>query len=191
MPRGPRVIYKNAFLNVTSRGNNKRIIFRKNKDYIYFRNLLVKYKRIYKFEIHHYSFMRNHIHLLLKVIDPISFPKAMQGIQLSYFHYFRKKYGYVGRFWQGRYHSKIIKDDKYLLTAGLYIEANSVRAGLTESPTEHKWSSYNFYATGIKDLLIDFDPYYLDLSNNDEERQRIYGRTMKDYLKTHLENDSL
>lgn len=99
MPRGPREVFKNAILNVTSRGNNKRIIFRKNKDYIYFRNLLHKYKAVGKLKIYHYCLMPNHVHLLMKINDPESLARAMKGLQLAYFHYFRRKYGYVGRFW--------------------------------------------------------------------------------------------
>jgi len=139
MPRGPRAIYKDAIVNVTSRGNNKRIIFRKEKDYKYFKVLLLKYKKRYDFKLFHYCLMRNHVHLLLKIGEPITLAKFMQGLQQSYYNYFRRKYGYVGRFWQGRFHSKLIKDDNYLLTAGLYIERNPSKAGLVVSPSEYKW----------------------------------------------------
>jgi len=189
MPRGPRSIYENALLNVTSRGNNKRIIFKKQKDYNYFKKLLRQYKRKYKFEIYHYCLMRNHIHLLLKALDATSFSKAMQGIQLAYFHYFRRKYGYVGRFWQGRFHSKVVEDDRYLLTALLYVEANPVKAGLVESPSAYNWSSYNVYAYGQNDQLVDSDPYYATFGNCEKERERFYRETMEEYLKT--ENGSL
>ncbi len=189
MPRGPRAIYKDAILNVTSRGNNKRIIFRKKKDYKYFIQLLLKYKFKYKFRIYHYCLMRNHVHILLKVIDPIALSKALQGFQLAYYHYFRRKYGYVGRFWQGRFYSKVVKDDKYLLTAGFYIEKNPVKTGLVEDPSKYKWSSYNVYAYGIKDPLVDLDPYYRGLANNDRERERAYRELMCGYLK--MENGSL
>ena len=127
--------------------------------------------------------MRNHFHLLMKITDAITLSKIMQGLQLAYFHYFNKRYGYTGRFWQGRFHSKPIEDEKYLLTAGLYIEKNPVRAGLVKNPTEYKWSSYNVYAYGIKDPLIDLDPHYLSLDNNKKERERIYKEIMRGYLE--------
>ena len=183
MPRGPRIVYRNALLNITSRGNNKRIIFKKEKDYKYFELLLLRYKSKYRFLIYHYCLMRNHLHLLLKIADSTTLCKAMQGIQLAYFHYFRRKYGYVGRFWQGRFYSKIVENDKYLLTAGLYSERNPVRAGFVNDPREYKWSSYNAYANGVKDLLVTFDPHYLSLGNNSNERQETYKEMMSSYLK--------
>ena len=189
MPRGPRAVYENAILNVTSRGNNKRIIFKKEKDFKHFKELLLKYKAEYGLKVYHYCLMRNHLHLLLKILNPASLARIMQGLQLAYFHYFRKRYGYVGRFWQGRFHSKLVEDDKYLLTAGLYIERNPVRAGLVKSPSEYKWSSYHVYANGIDDQLIDLDPYYLSLSEDEEERRRIYQEIMQEYLE--MENGSL
>jgi len=189
MPRGPRKVCENAVLNVTARGNNKRIIFRVEKDFIYFKRLLFKYKTEYNIKIHHYCLMRNHAHILLKIFDPISLAKAMQGLQLSYFYYFRRRYGYVGRFWQGRFHSKLIEDDGYLLTAGLYIERNPVKVGLVKNPSKYQWSSYNAYAYGTKDPLIELDPHYLSLGNNKKEIERVYRDIMHEYLT--VENDSL
>jgi putative transposase len=189
MPRGPRLIYKNAIVNIVSRGNNKRIIFKKDKDFKYFKMLLLKYKKRYGFKLYHYCLMRNHVHLLLEVIEPAALAKTMQGVQLSYYHYFRKRYGYVGRFWQGRFCSKLIKNSNYLLTAGLYIERNPLKAGLVNHPSEYKWSSYNIYAHGVKDSLIDLSPYYNSLSHNGMERCKIYRDIMEAYLK--VENNSL
>ena len=189
MPRGPRRICANAVVNVTARGNNKKIIFKKEKDYIYFKNLLSKYKAIHSLKIYHYCLMRNHLHLLLKIFSPMSLSRAMQGLQLAYFYYFEKRYGYVGRFWQGRFHSKLIEDDSYLLTAGLYTERNPVRARLVENPAQYKWSSYRVYAYGVKDSLIDLDPHYLSLNSAEKERERIYREIMQGYLDA--ENDAL
>ena len=181
MPRGPREFYENAILNITSRGNNKRIIFRKEKDYRYFKKLLFKYKNIYKVKIYHYCLMRNHVHLLVKIHDKISISKAMHGLQLAYFNYYRRRYGYAGRFWQGRFYSKTVKNDKYLLTAGLYIENNPVRARLAERAQDYKWSSYNVYAYGQKNELINFDPYYIILAKTDKRRQSEYRKNMQNY----------
>jgi len=182
MPRGPRKVYNDAYLHVISRGNNKRIIFRKEKDYMYFKELLLKYVFRYKLTIYHYCLMRNHIHLLLKTLEPVFLSKAMQGVQLSYFNYFRKRYGYVGRFWQGRFLSKIIKDDRQLMTTGLYIEANPIRKKFVKEPGECKYSSYNIYASGHEDPLIRFDPYFYTLGDEKTVRQTRYKELMLDYL---------
>ena len=189
MPRSARKIYANAIISITSRGNNKRILFKKCKDYKFFKGLLLKYKLRYNFILYHYCLMRNHIHLLLKINNEESISKIMQGMQLSYFNYYKKKYGYVGRFWQGRFYSKLVEDEKYFLTSSFYIEGNPVKAGLVKDPAEYQWSSYNKYVYGKNDLLVDLDEYYLSLSDNKKTRQDIYGELVKNYLK--LENDDL
>lgn len=182
MPRGPRKIYDNALLNITSRGNNKKTIFRKNLDYIVFKKILFRFEKECKIKLHHYCLMKNHIHLILKISNKESLSKFMHKLQLSYFYHFKKRYEYVGRFWQGRFHSKLIENESYLLTAGLYVEANPVRAKISKTPSQSKWTSYNSYAYGKKDLLIELDPYYLSLGNKKTERQRIYREIMQRYL---------
>ena len=184
MPRGPREVEENAIVNVVSRGNNKRLIFRKEKDYIYYKTLLMRYLARYKLKLYHYCLMANHIHLLMKILTPTNLAKCMQSLQQAYFHYFRRKYGYVGRFWQGRFYSKLVEDDDYLLTAGLYIERNPVKAGMVDDPSEYKWSSYNVYAYGAKDSLVTLNLYYIGLGNNDIERRREYIKLMWSYLSS-------
>lgn len=184
MPRGPRKIYDGALLNITSRGNNKKPIFKKNIDYIIFKNLLLRFATEYKIKVYHYCLMPNHIHLIVKINNKKSLSKTMHRLQLSYFYHFKRRYKYVGRFWQGRFHSKLIENELYLLTAGLYIEANPVRAKLTKEPSQYKWNSYNGYICQEKDPIIELDPYYLSLSDKTTERQKIYRKIMQRYLTT-------
>ena len=158
------------------------MLCRKEKDYRYFKNLLLRYKLKHKFRLYHYCVMQNHLHLLLQVEDSASLAKIMQGMQLAYFHYFRKRYGYVGRLWQGRFYSKLIENDKYLLTAGLYMERNPVRAGIVKDPKDYEWSSYNYYAYGEKDSLADYDNHYLGLGDDKNKRQCEYRKIMKAYI---------
>lgn len=189
MPRGPRKVYGGALLNVISRGNNKRIIFRKDADYTSFKKLLHKYANEHRLTIYHYCLMRNHVHLIVKTSEASSLAKAMHKLQLAYFYCFKRRYGYVGRFWQGRFYSTLIENEAYLLTVGLYVESNPVKAGLVSNPEDYQWSSHNIYAYGHQDKLIDLDPCYLSLSNKAVERQQEYRNIMRAYLK--MENKQL
>lgn len=183
MPRGPRVVYENAVLSITSRGNNKRRIFRKKKDYLYFKKLLLKYAFVFSIQIYHYCLMKNHFHLVTKIRSPESLAKAMKALQLAYLYYYKKDRPYVGRFWQGRFYSKIIKDDKYLLTSGLYIEDNPVRAGAVKKSEHYPWSSYRAYAFGNEDPLVTQNPYFLGLGENNQVREERYRELMEEYSK--------
>lgn len=107
----------------------------------------------------------------------------MQGIQLAYYHYQQKRRRYVGHLWQGRFKSIVIKDDKYLLGAGLYIERNPVEAGIIKDPIDYPWSSYRYYALGEKDFLVNPNLLYEDLGEKPEIRQAEYKKLMLSRIK--------
>jgi putative transposase len=127
--------------------------------------------------------MNNHVHMLSRIPQYGCLASAMHGLQLAYAKYYNDRTGSCGRVWQGRFHSNIVEDDKYLLTAGLYSEANPVRAGIVAKPEEYLWSSYRSYVENLKDPLIDFNPYYINLGKDTQERSSAYKQIMSDYLK--------
>ncbi len=174
MPRGPRVVPECGVFHIAIRGNNKRCVFRRESDYVRFESLLDRYKKKLGFYLYHYALMKNHVHLILKLKDSANISKIMQGISLSYYHYYRKKNRYVGHLWQGRFKSFVIGDDKYLLTAALYVENNPVEAGLVNDPTEYRWSSYRYYAFGEANPIMDISPIYEDMGRTAIERRQTY-----------------
>lgn len=126
--------------------------------------------------------MTNHIHLLAFSGDGDDLEKAMQGVQLSYNWWVRRRYGFSGHLWQGRYKSFLIEKDGYLTECSRYIERNPIQAGMVASPEDYPWSSYRFYAYGEphKHLNLRPDPGYLSLASTDRERQSRY----REYVKT-------
>lgn len=84
--------------------------------------------------------------VLEAIIGPtITISKIMQPVALSYSFKFRKKYGYTGYVWQGRFKSNVISDNDYILSCIEYIHNNPVRAKIVTMPEEYLWSSYHFY----------------------------------------------
>jgi len=183
MPRTARVLPEEGFLHVFTRGNNKRYIFRKDRDFKIYLELLKKYKERFGLIIYHYALMSNHIHLLCKICAGTNLGKLMQGLGLSYSNRYRKRYEFTGQFWQGRYKSNVIENDEYFLRCGLYIERNPVDAGLVKRPELYQWSSYGAYAFGKKDYIIDRDPLFETLEKNDIERRKVYIEMMNSTLK--------
>ena len=107
--------------------------------------------------------MNNHLHLLLKPPEWDALAKAMQGIKLSYTHWYNRKYKRIGHLWQGRFNSCPVEEEAYLLACGRYIERNPVRAGIVSSPTEYRWSSCRRHGLGELDALADRHPLLDDL----------------------------
>jgi len=174
MPRQARKVPPEGYLHIISRGNNKRKVFRyeRDKEQYYFYLKILKQKE--NIDICHYCLMSNHVHLLVKIGEKSNLSKFMQRLNLKYVYYHRRKYTYCGHLWQGRFQSKIINNDPYLVQCGKYLELNPIRAGIASSPEKYPFSSYRHYGFGQKDLLITPNPLYEDLSKQQKKRQQIY-----------------
>ncbi|MCK4912113.1 MAG: transposase [Candidatus Omnitrophica bacterium] len=174
MPRQAREIPLTGYLHIISRGNNKRKIFRYERDKKQYYLNLKKLNQQDKVNICHYCLMSNHIHLLVEIRQGSNLSRFMKRINLKYVYYYQRKYTYCGHLWQGRFQSKIINDELYLIQCGKYIELNPVRAGSVASPEDYPFSSYRYYGFGRKDSLITPNPLYRDLSARQDKRQRLY-----------------
>ncbi|MFH1782358.1 MAG: transposase [Candidatus Omnitrophota bacterium] len=143
MPKAPRVLLDNAYYHVITRGNQKRNVFRESTDYENYLSRLKKYKVKYNVSIYGYCLMPNHIHILARLKDAKKISDFMHDLNLSYTNFFNEKYKKVGYLWQGRFKSKIVSDERYLLDCIAYIECNPVRAELVKSVFEYSYSSYS------------------------------------------------
>lgn len=184
MPRAARVAPKEHVYHILTRGNNRQDIFKDEKDYKKYLELLQKYKEKYKFKLYHYVLMRNHVHLVVETTERGgSLAEIMKGINLSYAQYFKGRYKHTGHFWQDRYKSILISKDNYLLACGSYVELNPVRAKVVEDSKDYRWSSYNTYAYGKKDELVDEHPIYKQLSKEQKERRKRYREFVRGMLR--------
>jgi len=174
MPRTARILPDTGLFHIITRGNNRQIVFHDDNDFTAYIDLLKKYKGRFPFYLYHFVLMNNHIHLILETKEDSNLSKIMQGLNLSYVYYYRKRYGYIGHFWQDRFKSLLIEKDRYLLECGKYIEMNPVRAKIVTKPEDYKWSSYKVYAYGMQSSLININPIYIGLGNTPEQRQENY-----------------
>jgi putative transposase len=183
MPRIARIAPHDHIFHILSRGNNREDVFRDDLDYQKYLEILESYKEKYKFRLYHYVMMKNHVHLVLETQEEGgSLAEIMKGINLSYAQHYKKRYNHVGHFWQDRFRSILISKDQYLLACGSYVELNPVRAGVVEDPKDYPWSSYDVYAYGKKDPLVDEHPIYQELSKDALDRKRLYREFVKGML---------
>jgi len=117
-----RLVLDNCCYHITTRGNQRQKVFIRDEDYEKYLEKLKKYKRKYHFRLYGYCLMPNHIHLIGEIDNKENLAKFMQGINRAYTAYFNKTYRKVGHLWQGRFNSKIITKDEYLITSINYIE---------------------------------------------------------------------
>jgi putative transposase len=187
------VLYNGGYYHVYTRGNDRRRLFRTAEDHRFFLETVEEYQDKFPVGVVHYCLMPNHVHFMVKAEIAMALPKFMKTLLQVYAFYFRRKYHSVGHVFQDRYRSIAIKNEAYLLECGRYIERNPLRAGLTTSLEDYRWSSYHFYVNGAQDAAIKFcDPLYLYLDNAAKKRMEFYRKLFaEERLYEHLVDDAL
>lgn len=153
MARQLRIEYPGAFYHVTSRGNERKEIFRSKKDREQFLHYLETAKERYGGMIHTYCLMNNHYHLLLETPKG-NLSQVMRHINGAYTTYFNVKRKRFGHLFQGRYKAILVDVDEYAKELSRYIHLNPVRAGVVSRPEEYEWSSYRGYIGKSKSVWL-------------------------------------
>jgi putative transposase len=148
MARPLRILYPGAVYHITSRGNERKAVFRSIRDREKFLEYLESAVDKYQALIHAYCLMDNHYHLLLETPSG-NLPRIMRHINGAYTTYFNVKRDRAGHLFQGRYKAILVEKDEYAKELSRYIHLNPVRAKMVEAPEEYVWSSYQSYI-GIK-----------------------------------------
>jgi REP element-mobilizing transposase RayT len=144
MARPLRITYPGAFYHITSRGNERKAIFKTKRDRLKFLEYLGSANERYNAVVHAYCLMDNHYHLLLETPSG-NLPQIMRHINGAYTTYFNVKRGRCGHLLQGRYKSILVDKDEYAKELSRYIHLNPVRANMVSVPEDYEWSSYNQY----------------------------------------------
>jgi putative transposase len=141
MTRPLRIEYAGAVYHITSRGNEKKAVFKDDQDRINFLNTLQHVNKRYNWLCHAYCMMDNHYHLLIETPDG-NLSLGMRQLNGVYTQLFNKRHQRTGHLFQGRYKSILIQKDSHLLEVCRYVVLNPVRARMVERPEAWKWSSY-------------------------------------------------
>ncbi len=141
MARPVRITYPGAFYHITSRGNERKAIFKSKRDREKFLEYLESAVLRYNAIIHTYCLMDNHYHLLLETPTG-NLSQIMRHINGAYTTYFNIKRKRAGHLFQGRYKSVLVDINEYAQELSRYIHLNPVRAKIVELPELHEWSSY-------------------------------------------------
>ncbi|HVP79232.1 MAG TPA: transposase [Thermodesulfobacteriota bacterium] len=145
MSRPLRIEYAGAFYLVTSRGNERKTIFKSNRDKEKYLSYLESAHERYGAVIHVYCLMRNHYHLLLET-PRANLSKILHHINGAYASYFNLKRSRSGHLFQGRFEGILVDKEEYGKALSRYIHLDPVRTGLVKTPWEYPWSSYRYFA---------------------------------------------
>ena len=161
-PLRPRV--PGGVFHVMARGNARQDIFLDNGDRRRFLATLRSVVERSNVVCHAYCLMGNHYHLLLETPGG-NLSLAIRQLNGVYAQSFNRRHERVGHLFQGRFDSRLVEKETYLLVVSRYIVLNPVRAGIVPQPSDWEWSSYRALAGCAKPppflttdwLLIHFD----------------------------------
>ena len=151
MARIPRIDLPGIAQHIVQRGNDRHACFADDADYLHYRQELGEAALKHDCTLHAYVLMTNHVHLLVTPQVPGASSRMMQAIGRRYVGCFNARYRRTGTLWEGRFKSALVDSERYALDCYRYIELNPVRAGMTSTAFDYRWSSHGHNACGIQD----------------------------------------
>lgn len=150
---------------------------------------LKKYSDVHTCEIHNYTVMPSHIHLMLMTNYDNYIDVVMHDYCLAVARDYNRRHNRSGHFWRHPYRSKIIGDDRYALACLRYIHRNAPSAGLVNKIEDWVWSAYHYYACGTPNEVITPHPSYFLLGSTEELRRMAYRQFVN--LNSDIKEESL
>ncbi|MHB8521155.1 MAG: transposase [Limisphaerales bacterium] len=172
MARPIRIERTGGWYHITARGNERRAIYRDDRDRRHFCELLEEMVSRFNLVLHAFVMMDNHYHLLVELREA-NLSRAVQWLNVSYSVWFNRRHQRSGHLFQGRYRSVIVDAAQWGLGLSRYVHLNPVRigklglskgdqqrlrSGIGDAPDRavvrertaklrgYRWSSYRAYA---------------------------------------------
>ena len=196
MARPLRVEYPGAVYHVTSRGNEKKSIFRDSFDREAFLEILIQSQNIFSIRLYAYVLMDNYFHLLLET--PLgNLGEFMRRFNITYTSYFNRTHNRVGHLYQGRYKSILVDKESYLSEISRYIHLNPVRIkGLKIKTPEERWnylvnypwsSLRGYLSKKNKKPFVEYSLVLADFGGDTDTGRRAYQKRIKEDLSGELD----
>jgi len=126
MARPLRIEIPGAWYHVTARGNERRPIFRGDRDFARLVEILEETVGRFGLRLHGYVLMANHYHLILETPRG-NLSRAMQWLGLSYSAWFNRRHHRSGHLFQGRFNAVIVDPKEWGLILSRYVHLNPLR----------------------------------------------------------------
>ncbi len=102
------------------------------------------FSRVYCVDILGFCIMSSHVHLVVKAgKEPLD--RLMKGIHSGFAGWLNRKKGRKGAVFSERYKSILVEEEPYLIELVRYVHNNPVRARVTKTAKQSRWSSHRHY----------------------------------------------
>ena len=191
MPRLARVKNHFGIYHIMVRGITEVPLFRNSEDKDIYLKLVRKFKQMYLFKIYAYCLMTTHGHFIIDC-NGADISKLMKSINQSYSSYINIKYKRRGHVFQDRFKSKLITDEKYLITLSMYIHNNPSDLKNFKSCIEkYKYSSLGIFLDLSSDThnILDKDFILQKFGADKGESKGHYLSSIKHYCDNSINID--
>jgi REP element-mobilizing transposase RayT len=144
MARPPRYDPEHGWHHVMNRGANRRAIYFSENDRTEFGQRLAQLNDRFGIETHAYCLLDNHFHLLLHC-PHAGLSVGMQQLSSIFTRHVNDRMGRDGPLFRGRFLSRPVRSDRYLLAACRYIHRNALDVHGVEDISTYRWSSLRTY----------------------------------------------
>jgi putative transposase len=173
MPRQSRLRFPGQPLHVIQRGVNRGDCFQSDADRTLYVGLLAELGATFGCQVHAYTLMNNHVHLLVTSTLADGLSQLMRNLGQRYVQAYNRRHARTGPLWNSRFKASLVDTDRYLWTCYRYVESNPVRARMVADPALYPWSSHCANAFGTPSFITPH-PLYAELGTTNDERQSAY-----------------
>lgn len=159
MPASSRNLPAGTVVHVVNRGNDKRLLFERARNFEEFLELVAWAKAICPVRIVAYCIMSNHWHFVFWVEVEWDVSAFLHRLTTTHAKRWRRQTRSVGfgHVYKDRFKSSTIYNERYYYNCLRYVEQNPWRANLVNAPKDWRWSSLR-ERIGKGRGILDSDP---------------------------------
>jgi putative transposase len=151
--RRNRKLKPNATYHVTARANRKEMALYCDAMKALFLAVIKRAKKKFRFQVHNFCIMGNHIHLILRPEPGESLSRIMQWILSVFAMAWNRKHHVTGHVWGERFFSTILDSMRAYRKTFLYVAQNPASAQLVGAIDKWRYGGLWHFKRGDRDIL--------------------------------------
>ncbi|MBL7251636.1 transposase [Alloalcanivorax marinus] len=176
MPRKRRVVLPGYPHHILHRGHNRQAVFKEEEDYLKYLADVKELKHSFGVDVYAWCLLPEEVHLLINPgPDEGALGSFMKSLAARMTRHRNRREERRGTLWESRYRSSPVQPS-WLLACDRYLEQLPVRLGRARSVEWYPWSSYSERMQRGAKPILDLDPDYLALADDELHRRIIYER---------------
>ena len=200
MPRKARKYIESNYIHVIVQGINRETIFY-NSIHIkkYLKEIKSKIEEYENVKILAYCMMNNHAHFLIYTKNINDLSKFMQRVNNAYSNFYNKHNDRVGFVFRDRFFTQEICSQRQLFTCLKYIHNNPVKAKITNTPGQYRYSSFNEFLYGQKIIdkeavkilfgnCNDYKDFFISIHNMEDDEELEIKDIKEECFEEFIEN---